>query len=64
MARREAQTLFRLRSRQVFDRSVATFCRNLRTDRSDANVALNVLTNYTNHIAGTDVDFPVVPLAL
>ncbi len=29
-----------------------------------ANVALNVLTNYTNHIAGTDVDFPVVPVAL
>lgn len=24
------------------------------------NVALNILTNYTNHIAGTDVDFPVV----
>ncbi|WP_296508213.1 carboxymuconolactone decarboxylase family protein [Rhodoferax sp.] len=30
----------------------------------NANVALNVLTNYTNHIAATDVDFPVVPLAL
>ena len=29
-----------------------------------ANVALNVLTNYTNHIAGTDVDFPAVPVAL
>lgn len=29
-----------------------------------ANVALNTLTNYTNHIAGTDVDFPAVPLAL
>ncbi|AOW15272.1 alkylhydroperoxidase [Hydrogenophaga crassostreae] len=29
-----------------------------------ANVALNVLTNYTNHIAGTDVDFPVVAVAL
>lgn len=29
-----------------------------------ANVALNVLTNYTNHIAETDVDFPVVPTAL
>ncbi|MGX6589460.1 carboxymuconolactone decarboxylase family protein [Pseudomonas aeruginosa] len=25
-----------------------------------ANVALNTLTNYTNHIAGTTVDFPVV----
>lgn len=25
-----------------------------------ANVALNTLTNYTNHIAGTDIDFPVV----
>ena len=25
-----------------------------------AHVALNVLTNYTNHVAGTDVDFPVV----
>lgn len=24
------------------------------------NVALNTLTNYTNHIAGTDVDFPLV----
>lgn len=29
-----------------------------------ANVALNTLTNYTNHIAGTDVDFPVVQVAL
>lgn len=27
-----------------------------------ANVALNTLTNYTNHIAGTDVDFPAVSL--
>lgn len=25
-----------------------------------ANVTLNILTNYTNHIAATDVDFPVV----
>lgn len=25
-----------------------------------AHVALNVLTNYTNHIAGTEVDFPAV----
>lgn len=28
------------------------------------NVALNVLTNYTNHIAMTDVDFPAVDVAL
>lgn len=27
-----------------------------------ANVALNTLTNYTNHIAATDIDFPVVAL--
>lgn len=27
-----------------------------------ANVALNTLTNYTNHIAATEIDFPVVPL--
>ena len=25
-----------------------------------ANIALNTLTNYTNHIADTTVDFPVV----
>jgi hypothetical protein len=25
-----------------------------------ANVALNVLTNYTNNFAGTEIDFPVV----
>ncbi len=25
-----------------------------------ANVALNILTNYTNHVADTDIDFPVV----
>lgn len=25
-----------------------------------ANVALNTLTNYTNHIAATEIDFPVV----
>lgn len=25
-----------------------------------ANVALNTLTNYTNHVAGTDIDFPEV----
>lgn len=29
-----------------------------------AHVAVNVLTNYTNHIAGTDVDFPVVKTEL
>jgi uncharacterized peroxidase-related enzyme len=27
-----------------------------------AHVALNTLTNYTNHIAQTDIDFPVVTL--
>lgn len=27
-----------------------------------AQVALNTLTNYTNHIAATDIDFPVVDL--
>ena len=27
-----------------------------------ASVALNTLTNYTNHIAATDIDFPVVAL--
>jgi uncharacterized peroxidase-related enzyme len=27
-----------------------------------AHVALNTLTNYTNHIAATDIDFPVVDL--
>ena len=26
-----------------------------------AHVALNVFTNYFNHVAGTDVDFPAVP---
>ena len=25
-----------------------------------ANVALNTLTNYTNHIAATEIDFPIV----
>jgi len=29
-----------------------------------ANVAFNILTNYTNHIAVTDVDFPLVDVAL
>ena len=28
------------------------------------NVAFNVLTNYTNHVAETDIDFPVVQMAL
>ena len=27
------------------------------------NVVLNIFTNYTNHIAGTEIDFPVVKLA-
>ena len=27
------------------------------------NVVLNIFTNYTNHIAGTEIDFPVVPRA-
>lgn len=27
-----------------------------------ANVALNIFTNYFNHVAGTEVDFPVAPL--
>jgi len=26
-----------------------------------ANVALNTLTNYVNHVAGTEVDFPAAP---
>ncbi|MEE8118520.1 MAG: hypothetical protein V3T39_03075 [Gammaproteobacteria bacterium] len=25
-----------------------------------ANVSLNIFTNYFNHIAGTEIDFPVV----
>ena len=29
-----------------------------------ANVALNILTNYFNHVARTDVDFPLVPVAM
>lgn len=29
-----------------------------------ALVALNTLTNYTNHVAGTIVDFPAVPLEI
>lgn len=29
-----------------------------------ANVALNIFTNYLNHVAGTDVDFPKVELSL
>lgn len=28
------------------------------------NVVLNTLTNYTNHLARTEIDFPVVPKAL
>ena len=27
------------------------------------NVVLNIFTNYTNHVAGTEIDFPVVPRA-
>ena len=27
-----------------------------------ANVALNLLTNYINHLADTEIDFPVVDL--
>jgi alkylhydroperoxidase family enzyme len=26
-----------------------------------ANVALNIFTNYFNHVAGTEIDFPRVP---
>lgn len=26
-----------------------------------ANVALNIFTNYFNHVAGTEIDFPVAP---
>ena len=26
-----------------------------------ANVALNIFTNYFNHVAGTEVDFPAAP---
>ena len=29
-----------------------------------ANVAINIFTNYFNHLARTDVDFPRVPVAL
>ncbi len=29
-----------------------------------ANVALNILTNYVNHIAATEIDFPVVELKI
>jgi uncharacterized peroxidase-related enzyme len=29
-----------------------------------AHVALNIFTNYFNHVAGTDVDFPRVPVSL
>ena len=27
-----------------------------------ANVALNIFTNYFNHVAGTEIDFPAAPL--
>jgi hypothetical protein len=29
-----------------------------------ANVAINIFTNYFNHVARTDVDFPRVPVAI
>ncbi len=29
-----------------------------------ANVAINVLTNFTNNVALTDIDFPKVDVAL
>jgi len=29
-----------------------------------ANVAINIFTNYFNHVARTDVDFPVVPVSM
>ncbi|MBR1085903.1 peroxidase-related enzyme [Bradyrhizobium manausense] len=29
-----------------------------------AHVAMNVLTNFTNNVAHTDIDFPVVPVAI
>jgi uncharacterized peroxidase-related enzyme len=29
-----------------------------------ANVAVNIFTNYFNHVAQTEVDFPVVPVAM
>jgi uncharacterized peroxidase-related enzyme len=29
-----------------------------------ANVAMNTLTNYANELAGTEIDFPVVPVKL
>ena len=29
-----------------------------------ANVALNILTNYVNRVAGTEIDFPRVSLEL
>ncbi len=28
-----------------------------------ANVVLNIFTNYTNHLAGTEIDFPAAPAA-
>ena len=29
-----------------------------------AHVALNTLTNYVNHVAGTEIDFPVVDVRI
>jgi len=29
-----------------------------------ANVAINIFTNYFNHVARTDVDFPLVPVSM
>ncbi|HEU0307244.1 MAG TPA: carboxymuconolactone decarboxylase family protein [Lysobacter sp.] len=29
-----------------------------------SNVVLNIFTNYTNHIAGTEIDFPVMPRSI
>ena len=29
-----------------------------------ANLVHNTLTNYTNHVAQTEIDFPVVPLEI
>ncbi|MEZ5573798.1 MAG: hypothetical protein R3E64_17550 [Halioglobus sp.] len=29
-----------------------------------ANVSLNLLTNYINHLADTEIDFPLVDLAI
>ena len=29
--------------------------------KSKMGVALNILTNYVNHVAGTEIDFPPAP---